>query len=169
MRKKNKKKAGDGEMWRHTGVAAEGVIAAVCRPIRRFLSCLRAAVASSLRLFYLSPWCVSLSSVLRAALCTRCDAFSAQKIIRTHYSLLFYVCFHHLPSRSDCKEQEEAEMSVVGGVCGRKLRERKEEPRENRAPPSYMLLISGTRAGCGPVGGPSWDVKIEIWQLGDCS
>ncbi len=59
-----------GWRWRDEeghGVGGGGVIAAVCRPIRRFLSCLRAAVASSLRLFYLSPWCVSLSSVLRAA------------------------------------------------------------------------------------------------------
>lgn len=33
---------------------------------------------------------------------------------------------------------------ALGGASGRKLRERKEEPREERAPPPVMLLISGT-------------------------
>lgn len=45
-------KDGDEQMRRDTGLA--GVIAAVCRPIRRFLSCLWPAIASSLRLFWLS-------------------------------------------------------------------------------------------------------------------
>lgn len=54
----------------------EGVIAAFCRADRRFPSCLRAAVASSLRLLGLCPRCVPLSPVLR-------DAFSAHRRRRT--------------------------------------------------------------------------------------
>lgn len=57
----------------------EGVIAAFCRADRRFPSCLRAAVASSLRLLGLCPRCVPLSPVLRA----RRDAFSAHRRRRT--------------------------------------------------------------------------------------
>lgn len=113
-----------------------------------FLSCLRAS--SRLLPPPLSPWCGSLSSVLR----TRCDACAAQDKTPTS-SLSFsvaVVCFlrlHQLPSlQRHAREggDDGACVCVWRGASGRNRRERKEEPPRRKLHP-VMLLYQRDEGG----------------------